>query len=125
MDVVAERLQEKYPGIGAGYISSTLSMGSVRDTGVLQINCSTGNAQMSADICNAVVDVAPAEIIRVVSAGSIEIIDYAQVSSEPDDRHPMRNAEIKDPLGCSRNRKVDHDVCIRIQFVGISIKRKR
>ena len=90
MDVVAERLQDKYPGINAGYISSTLSMGSVRETGVLQINCSTGNAQMSADICNAVVDVAPAEIIRVVSAGSIEVIDYAVPPYSPDYRDPMK-----------------------------------
>ena len=90
MDVVAERLQTKYPGIGTGFISSTLSMGSVGETGVLRINCSTGNAQLSADICNAVVDVAPAEIIRVVNAGSIEVIDYAEVPYGPDYRDPMK-----------------------------------
>lgn len=90
MNVVAERLQGKYPGISTGFISSTLSMGSVRETGVLQINCSTGNAQLSADICNAVVDIAPAEIIRVVNAGSIEVIDYAEVPYGPDYRDPMK-----------------------------------
>ena len=90
MDVVAERLSEKYPGIPTGYISSTLSMGSVSQTGVLRINCVTGNAQLSADICNAVVEVAPAEIIRVVSAGSIEVIDYAEPPTRPDDRSPQR-----------------------------------
>ena len=46
MTVVAERLQAKYPGINTGYISSTLSMGSVGETGVLQINCKTGNPQL-------------------------------------------------------------------------------
>ena len=90
MDVVAERLQNDYPGIYADYISSTLSMGSVSETGVLQINCCTHNAQLSADICNAVVDVAPAEIIRVVNAGSIEVIDYADKPLYPDSRSPMR-----------------------------------
>ena len=90
MDVVAERLSEKYPGIPTGYISSTLSMGSVSQTGVLRINCVTGNAQLSADICNAVVEVAPAEIIRVVSAGSIEVIDYAEPPTRPDDRSPQK-----------------------------------
>ena len=90
MTVVAERLQTKYPGISTSYISSTLSMGSVKDTGVLRINCTTGNPQLSADICNAVVDVAPAEIIRVVNAGSIEVIDYAEVPYGPDYRDPMK-----------------------------------
>lgn len=94
MDVVAERLHAKYPGISTGYISSTLSMGSVGQTGVLRINCSTRNAQMSADICNAVVDVAPAEIIRVVNAGSIEVIDYAEVPKGPDSRNPMKKGMI-------------------------------
>ena len=90
MDVVAERLSEKYPGIPTGYISNSLSMGSVAQTGVLRINCVTTNAQLSADICNAVVDVAPAEIIRVVSAGNIEVIDYAEAPTRPDDRAPKK-----------------------------------
>ena len=87
MDVVAERLNSKYPGIPANYISSTLSMGSVSQTGVLRIISITTNAQLSADICNAVVDVAPAEIIRVVNAGNIEVIDYAEAPSVPDRRN--------------------------------------
>ena len=84
MDAVAERLSAKYPGIPPAYIAGTLSMGSVAETGVLQVRCVTTDAQMSADICNAVLDVAPAEIIRVVNAGGIEIIDYAQPPLAPD-----------------------------------------
>ncbi len=90
MDVVAERLNTQYPGISAGYISSTLSMGSVSNTGVMQIICMTTNAKLSADICNAVVDVAPAEIIRVVNAGNIEVIDYADPPSVPDARNSRK-----------------------------------
>ncbi len=90
MDAVKERLVSKYPGIETRFISSSLSMGSVAGTGVLRVNSVTGNAQLSADICNAVVDVAPAEIIRVVSAGSIEVIDYAVPPSQPDDRNPKK-----------------------------------
>lgn len=88
MNVVAERLMKDYPGIYADYISSTLSMGSVSDTGAMRIISTTPNAQLSADICNAVADVAPAEIIRVVNAGSIEVIDYAETPEYPDNRNP-------------------------------------
>ena len=94
MNVVAERLQPDYPGITAEYIASTLSMGSVAETGVLEVRSKTMDAKLSADICNAVLDVAPAEIIRVVSAGNIEIIDYAEAPEEPDYRSPMRTALI-------------------------------
>ena len=94
LDVVAERLNKDYPGITAGYISSTLSMGSVSQTGVMQIISNTRNAKLSADICNAVVDVAPAEIIRVVNAGSIEVIDYAEPPYQPDPRNPKKQGVI-------------------------------
>lgn len=90
MNAVAERLNADYPGISTGFISNTLSMGSVSDTGVLRINSTTSFAELSRDICNAVVDVAPAEIIRVVNAGSIEVIDYADLPLEPDDRSPIK-----------------------------------
>ena len=83
MDAVLDRLSEKYPNLTAQYVMNTLSMGSVSETGVLRVNCTTTDPQLSADICNDVVDIAPREIIRVVNAGSIEVIDYAEVPKAP------------------------------------------
>ena len=94
MNVVAERLSPTYPKISTGYIANSLSMGSVADTGVLRVICTTNDPQLSADICNAVLDVAPSEIIRVVSAGNIEIIDYAEPPSSPDSREPKKKGII-------------------------------
>ncbi len=90
MDVVADRLMMDYPEIQPGFIAQTLSMSSVSETGVVQVSSTTLDPQMSADIVNAVLDVAPAEIIRVVSAGSVEIIDYAMVPEYPNSRHYLR-----------------------------------
>ena len=94
MDVMVERLNPDYPGITAAFITRTLSMGSVSETGVMRVSSRTNNPQMSADICNAVLDVAPAEIIRVVGAGNIEIIDYATAPEKPDGYSPTRKAMI-------------------------------
>lgn len=94
MSAVTERLIADYPGINAGFISKTLSMGSVSETGVLRIISTTSDPKLSADICNAVVDVAPAEIIRVVNAGNIEVIDYAEPPALPDYRSPVKNGLI-------------------------------
>ena len=71
MDSVTERLAQDYPAITSDYIRGTLTMGSVSETGVLKVTCETRDAQMSADICNAVLDVIPSELIRVVGAGSV------------------------------------------------------
>ena len=99
MDVIVERLSGQYQGITPEFISGTLSMRSVSETGVVRVSSTTFDPQISADICNAVLDVAPAEIIRVVGAGNIEIIDYAMVPMMPDPKSPLRRGIIGFLLG--------------------------
>ena len=94
MDVVVERLIPDYPNITGDYIRGTLSMGSVSETGVLRVSCRTVDPQRSADICNAVLDVAPSEIIRVVGAGKAEPLDYAVAPRYPDGFSARRMAMI-------------------------------
>ena len=94
LDVVAERLTVDYPSITPQYIASTLSMSSVAETSVVRVQCTTINPQQSADICNAVMNVAPSEIIRVVGAGKIEIIDYAAAPVAPDGYSPRQKCLI-------------------------------
>ena len=87
MNSVAEKLALTYPNISANGISSTLSMASVSETGVVAVKSTTNDPQLAADIVNCIMDEAPEEIIRVVGAGSIEIIDYAKVPLYPNNRH--------------------------------------
>ena len=94
MDVIVERLTPDYPGIQPGFIMGSLSMASVSETGVVRVSSTTGNPQMSADIVNAVLDAAPEEIIRVVGAGSIEIIDYASAPLVPDGKGAMKRGAL-------------------------------
>ena len=86
MKSVVDQLSSDYPGIQAKYIASTLSMASVSETGVASVRSTTNSAKLSRDIVNAVLDAAPSEIIRVVSAGNIEIIDYAVAPMLPDSK---------------------------------------
>ena len=99
MDVVAERLSQDYPDITTSYIASTLSLGPVGETGVVSVLCTTTDPLLSTDICNIVMDVAPSEIIRVVNAGSIEIIDKATVPTAPDRKSPMKKAAMGGLIG--------------------------
>lgn len=91
MDAVAERLGQD---IMPEYIASTLSMSSVGETGVMRVSCTTPDPQLSMDICNAVVSIAPAEIVRVVNAGSAEVIDYAELPLAPNRRNTLKNGVI-------------------------------
>ena len=99
MDVVAERLSKDYPGIDPKFIASSVSMSSVSETAVVRVSSVTLDPTMSADIVNAVLDVAPAEIIRVVGAGSCEVIDYATVPETSDYRRTFRKTAIGILLG--------------------------
>ena len=90
LDVITERLAPQYPQITPGFIAGSLSAGAVSETSVLQICGTTFDPQLSADIVNAVLDVAPDEIIRVVGVGNCEVIDYANVPIFPDDRGLFR-----------------------------------
>ena len=99
MASVAKKLATDYPGLTAKQIAGSLSMASVSETGVAAVRSSTGNAQMSADIVNAVLEIAPEEIIRVVNAGNIEIIDYAVVPAVPDGHNTMKKGMLGGMFG--------------------------
>lgn len=90
MATVVEELSKTYPDITSSQVSGSLSMASVSETGVAAVRSRTGNPQLSADIVNTVLEVAPEEIIRVVNAGNIEIIDYATVPVIPDSRNSLK-----------------------------------
>lgn len=90
LDAIAERMAPDYPGISSEFISSSLAMASVAETGVVRVSCRTMDGKLSADIVNTVLDVAPNEIKRVVGAGDIEIIDYASAPEFPDAKSVLR-----------------------------------
>ena len=94
MNAVVERLSNDYPDITTSQISNSLSMGNVSDTAVVSVISRTRNPQMSADIVNAVMEYAPDEIIRVVGAGSVEILDPAKVPIIPDARDSVHQGMV-------------------------------
>jgi capsular exopolysaccharide synthesis family protein len=63
--------------IKARYIKGYFNISPVDETEVLKITATTPNPQLSADMCNAMADVAPSFLKRVVGAGSVEAIGAA------------------------------------------------
>ncbi len=93
MKEVSKRLTAKYMREGTleNYeklieperIEKSFTMSAVDDTEVLKISAKTTSPEVTADICNTIADIAPDFLIRVVGAGSVEVIDRAEPDYEP------------------------------------------
>lgn len=75
-------------------IKKSFSMAAVDNTEVLKITATTGSPEISAKICNIIAEIAPDFLTRIVGAGSVEIIDLAQVNSIPSSPKILKNTFI-------------------------------
>ena len=83
-------LGQKYPGLSAAYIRATISMASVNETPMVRVSCTTNDPVKSTDICNAVLQVAPAAIKDVVGAGDATPQDFAETPRAANARSDKR-----------------------------------
>lgn len=72
-------LSQKYPGLSTDFIRSVITMNSVHETPMVRVSCTTPYPELSADICNSVLQVAPTAIKDVVAAGEAKAQDFATV----------------------------------------------
>lgn len=84
-------LSQKYPSLTTDYVRSVISMSSVNKTPMVQVNCTTSSPELAADICNAVLQVAPSAIKDVVGAGDAKPQDFATVPMYANTRSDMKN----------------------------------
>ena len=87
-------LSQKYPGITTDYIRSVISMHSVNETPMVRVSCTTTDPILSTDICNSVLQVAPAAIKDVVTAGEAKAQDYAVVPANANSRSDIKKGII-------------------------------
>lgn len=69
--------------IDADQIKECFSMSAVDETEVMKITANTVNPTLSAEMCTIIGDIAPDFLIRVVGAGSVEIVDEAVPNYKP------------------------------------------
>ena len=60
-----------------------VTISSVNGTEVMRISAITKKPEVSSAICNIIADIAPEFLIRVVGAGSVEVIDRAKPDNKP------------------------------------------
>ena len=111
-------LSQKYPILTTEFVREALEMESVNETPIIKVSCKTEDPQMSADICNSILQVAPQTLKEVVHAGDANPQDYADVPQRADKRSDLTLGAIGGLAGITiacgllalffvRNRKVD------------------
>lgn len=79
-DTVLEKvIDESGFNLTAKDIRNMLSAESVDETEMFRVMITSPDPQMSADIANAIANVAPAEISKIIEGSSAKVIDYAKV----------------------------------------------
>ena len=92
-------LSQKYPGLTTDFIRKAIAMRSVNETPMVRVSCTTTSPQLSADICNAVLQVAPAAIKDVVGAGEAKPQDFATIPIFANRRNDIRKGIIGALIG--------------------------
>ena len=70
-------------GYTAGQIKSMITMNALNQTEILQIRVENRNPEHAAIIVNSILNNADEEIIRIVKAGSVEVIDNGRIPVVP------------------------------------------
>jgi capsular polysaccharide biosynthesis protein len=80
--------------VSTAALREMLTMSAVNNTEVLQIQAESKNAELSARVCTMITELAPELLMRVVKAGSVEVIGAAKPASSPSSPRIMVNSAI-------------------------------
>lgn len=90
-DAVLDKVAEKVGLTDGSDIKSSISTSQDEDTNVFYVSVTTTNAKTSQSIANAVAEVAPTEIARIIKAGGANVIDYAKEPKKPSSPNIQKN----------------------------------
>lgn len=103
-DEISECFRVNYDENGQSSVSTSdirnsLTMSSVDSTEVLRVTSETKSPEISASVCNIIAEKAQTVLVRVVGAGSVEVIGSAKVSKTPSSPNIYKNTVIGALIG--------------------------
>lgn len=99
MNKVVQNLND--PSLTVVALRSMVSSEIIEGTQVISISVTSEDPQQAKDIANEIVKVAPSEIVRIVKAGGVEVVDYAQLPQTPVNNNLKRNILLGFVVGCA------------------------
>jgi len=120
LEAVSEGIIVEGLDYSANAIRRMLTTRAVRDTEVFEISISCENPQHAQIISDKISIVAPPEIIRVVKAGSVEVVDQAQVPYT----HSSPNVAQNTVIGIIAGVALASGLAFLLELMNTSIKTK-
>ncbi len=96
LNKVSDVLNNQY---NAEELREMITATSINNTEAFSITVENPDPLMAQKIANTIATVAPAEIIRVVKAGAVEVIDYATIPTEQSSPNVIRDTATVGLLG--------------------------
>jgi len=81
LEKISDKIKDQNLEYSASAIGSMITSEAVNDTEVFKISVTSYNKEDAKTIADAIAEIAPDEIIRVVKAGSVEIVDAAKLAT--------------------------------------------
>lgn len=78
----------------AGQLRGMINAKKAQDTVAFEVSVTSPSAKWSADVANSLAKIAPDEIVRVVKAGGVEIIDKAKTPKSPSSPNMQKNVMV-------------------------------
>lgn len=85
--------------MSAGQLRGMISCTQHEETQGFRVYVTSNDPVLSANICNAIAEVAPEHIVDKIKTGTISIIDYAKVPSQPSSPNLKKNIVIGAAIG--------------------------
>jgi capsular polysaccharide biosynthesis protein len=76
-----------------------MTAGAIEETEAFAVKVTHHDPEMAQRIANTIIDVAPAQIVRVVKAGGVEVIDYAKRPVNPSSPNKRMISLIAEVIG--------------------------
>lgn len=89
--VLKQVIEELDLKIQPSELAEKISASSVNGTEVLSVSVCDKNPKMAQEIANTIAEILPDELVRVVKAGGVEVVDYAELPTVPSSPNVMLN----------------------------------
>ncbi|OJU08448.1 MAG: hypothetical protein BGN88_11345 [Clostridiales bacterium 43-6] len=120
LDAVSARIKTLGLNYSSSQIRSMIKAAAVLDTEVFEVSVSSTDKEHAKTIADAISVVAPPEIIRVVKAGSVEIVDKAVVPTS----HSTPNVTQNTILGIILGIALSAGLVFLLELMNTSVKSK-
>ena len=91
-NTVLEKVAKNFnSSLTASQIKSMMSCTQIENTFTFRVNITSTDPQQATNVANAIAEICPEEIVKILNVGRVQVIDYAKVPSTPSSPNIQKN----------------------------------